>query len=177
MDCKVFLGWNRSVFVLFLGLCFPLLLLVVWVFQLSLQQKFGWDAYLFIYVVSICDRRDFFLGLIKMDEGRRHYERGLGSRSGVRSSSSTKAWQLPKGFFPIALFVVLLAYSSSIISHKPGRVLSDDWPSFLVRQPEPTLVIYVYSGSDPEYANNLRFFVREAVKVRGIASFYSHLTP
>lgn len=28
------------------------------------------------------------------------------------------------------------------------------------------LVIYVFSGSDPEYANNLRFFVREAVKVR-----------
>lgn len=28
-----------------------------------------------------------------------------------------------------------------------------------------TLVVYVFSGSDPEYANNLRFFVREAVKV------------
>lgn len=28
-----------------------------------------------------------------------------------------------------------------------------------------TLVIYVFSGSDPEYADNLRFFVREAVKV------------
>lgn len=28
-----------------------------------------------------------------------------------------------------------------------------------------TLVIYVFSGSDPEYADNLRFFVSEAVKV------------
>ena len=30
----------------------------------------------------------------------------------------------------------------------------------------PTLVVYVFSGSDPEYAGNLRFFVREAVRVR-----------
>lgn len=30
----------------------------------------------------------------------------------------------------------------------------------------PTLVVYVFSGSDPEYADNLRFFVGEAVKVR-----------
>ena len=28
-----------------------------------------------------------------------------------------------------------------------------------------TLVVYVFSGSDPEYADNLRFFVSEAVKV------------
>lgn len=28
------------------------------------------------------------------------------------------------------------------------------------------LVIYVYSGSDPEYEANLRFFVREAIQVR-----------
>ena len=30
-----------------------------------------------------------------------------------------------------------------------------------------TLVVYVFSGSDPEYADNLRFFVSEAVKVCG----------
>jgi hypothetical protein len=28
-----------------------------------------------------------------------------------------------------------------------------------------TLVIYVFGGSDPEYADNLSFFVNEAVKV------------
>jgi len=28
-----------------------------------------------------------------------------------------------------------------------------------------TLVVYVFSGSDPEYADNLRFFISEAVKV------------
>ena len=34
----------------------------------------------------------------------------------------------------------------------------------------PTLVVYVFSGSDPEYGDNLRFFVGEAVKVRPPAS-------
>lgn len=32
-----------------------------------------------------------------------------------------------------------------------------------------TLVVYVFSGSDPEYADNLRFFISEAVKVRAAA--------
>jgi hypothetical protein len=31
-----------------------------------------------------------------------------------------------------------------------------------------TLVVYVFSGSDPEYVNNLRFFIREAVKVASL---------
>lgn len=42
---------------------------------------------------------------------------------------------------------------------------SQDWPSWMAIQPQPTLVIYVYSGSDPEYLNNLVFFIKEAVKV------------
>ena len=29
-----------------------------------------------------------------------------------------------------------------------------------------TLVVYVFSGSDPEYADNLRFFISQAVQVR-----------
>ena len=33
-----------------------------------------------------------------------------------------------------------------------------------------TLVVYVFSGSDPEYADNLRFFIGEAVKVRAAAA-------
>ena len=32
--------------------------------------------------------------------------------------------------------------------------------------PVRALVIYVYSGSDPEYEANLQFFIREAIKVR-----------
>jgi hypothetical protein len=32
----------------------------------------------------------------------------------------------------------------------------------LAHQPEPTLVVYVFSGSDPEYADNLRYFLRTA---------------
>lgn len=38
-----------------------------------------------------------------------------------------------------------------------------------VLAPEPpkahTLVIYVFSGSDPEYEHNLRYFIRTAIKV------------
>lgn len=33
------------------------------------------------------------------------------------------------------------------------------------RQDLKTLVVYVYSGSDPEYEDNLRFFLQTAVKV------------
>jgi hypothetical protein len=33
-----------------------------------------------------------------------------------------------------------------------------------IKEQHATLVIYVFSGSDPEYANNLRFFVREGIK-------------
>lgn len=33
----------------------------------------------------------------------------------------------------------------------------------------PTLVVYVFSGTDPAYADNLRFFVDEAVQARTVA--------
>ena len=36
----------------------------------------------------------------------------------------------------------------------------------VVEHAKRALVIYVYSGSDPEYEANLQFFVREAIHVR-----------
>lgn len=34
------------------------------------------------------------------------------------------------------------------------------------RAAAPTLVLYVFSDTDPEYMNNLAYFAREAIKVR-----------
>jgi hypothetical protein len=56
------------------------------------------------------------------------------------------------------------AHAGQLSSDKEG------WPAALARQPHPTLVIYVFAASDPEYEGNLRFFVEEAVKVRGRGS-------
>ena len=49
----------------------------------------------------------------------------------------------------------------------PERLPSDRGRTLPTQQAKRALVVYVYSGSDPEYEANLRFFVREAVKVRG----------
>lgn len=38
-------------------------------------------------------------------------------------------------------------------------------PAPVLEYVKRALVIYVYSGSDPEYEANLRFFVREAIQV------------
>ncbi len=43
--------------------------------------------------------------------------------------------------------------------------LSDRGRTRPTQQLKRALVVYVYSGNDPEYEANLRFFVREAIKV------------
>ncbi len=50
------------------------------------------------------------------------------------------------------------------------------------REPEPfrprqssKLVVYVFSGSDPEYSHNLEFFIREGIQVRdGVPTCFVH---
>lgn len=70
-----------------------------------------------------------------------------------------------------SLCILLLALFIPYISIKSQRIPTNfleflnQTPSH-PRQPDPTLVIYVYSGSDPEYATNLRFFIHQAIKVR-----------
>ena len=48
----------------------------------------------------------------------------------------------------------------------PERLPSDRGRTQPTQQLKRSLVVYVYSGSDPEYEENLRFFLREAIKVR-----------
>ncbi|GAB4813085.1 hypothetical protein N2152v2_000131 [Parachlorella kessleri] len=81
--------------------------------------------------------------------------------------------------FLVAWFVLILLWPNAIgldLRERLGR--KDALEAFTSQQPEPvdssaqqgptararTLVVYVFSGSDPEYADNLRFFVREAAK-------------
>lgn len=40
------------------------------------------------------------------------------------------------------------------------------------RQNSKTLVVYVYSGTDPEYEANLMFFLREGVQVMHTCGFW-----
>ena len=47
----------------------------------------------------------------------------------------------------------------------PPERLSDRGRTQPTQQHKRALVVYVYSGNDPEYEANLRFFVREAIKV------------
>lgn len=71
-----------------------------------------------------------------------------------------------------ALAMVALAICAAVL-FKPsdksgsieGSVPGAGWPTGLAVQPDRTLVIYVYSATDPEYERNLRFFIDEAVKV------------
>ena len=47
----------------------------------------------------------------------------------------------------------------------PHQRLSDRGQTQPTQQLKRALVVYVYSGSDPEYEANLRFFLREAIQV------------
>ena len=40
------------------------------------------------------------------------------------------------------------------------------WGRQLRRAEAPTLVVYVYSDTDPEYKNNFKYFVENGIKVR-----------
>lgn len=48
-----------------------------------------------------------------------------------------------------------------------SSTVGDDQRTILPRRPlaNNTLIVYVFSGSDPEYIINLRFFIMHAVKV------------
>ena len=47
----------------------------------------------------------------------------------------------------------------------PDQRLSDRGQRQSTQHLKRALVVYVYSGSDPEYEANLHFFLREAIKV------------
>jgi hypothetical protein len=67
-----------------------------------------------------------------------------------------------------SLWSVLISFIALLISYtwlKFGIERSQSWQSRgLAFQTAPTLVIYVYSNTDPEYLKNLEFFIKEAIK-------------
>lgn len=92
----------------------------------------------------------------------------MAPRRGVFSQARTQ----PLRWVPWALMAVALCGWAFWLFRAPGmlggsssgsglRLVDSSQPSARGR----TLVVYVFSGSDPEYANNLRFFISEAVKV------------
>ncbi|KAH7621353.1 hypothetical protein NADE_006616 [Nannochloris sp. 'desiccata'] len=87
----------------------------------------------------------------------RETERSINNRNGMLSwldSSSLRS-----------ILTSLVALFISYTWLKFGIEASQSWQSRGVAfQPAPTLVIYVYSSSDPEYLKNLEFFIREAIK-------------
>lgn len=68
-------------------------------------------------------------------------------------------------FIPL-LAIALVSFSLPYWWLRAGLERAQGWPARLAVAPAPTLVIYVYSGSDPEYLANLQFFAKEAIKVR-----------
>ena len=106
-------------------------------------------------------------------------------RPGKRVRQAVSMWKpLTSGAsvgFLVAWFVLILLWPNAIgldLRERLGR--KDALEAFTSQQQEAvdfptqqgptararTLVVYVFSGSDPEYADNLRFFVREAAKVQ-----------
>jgi len=87
----------------------------------------------------------------------RENERSIINRNGMLSWLDSSSLQ--------SVLISLVALSISYTWLKFGIEKSQSWQSRgLAIQPEPTLVIYVYSNSDPEYRKNLEFFIKEAIK-------------
>lgn len=82
------------------------------------------------------------------------------ARGGLAKIGSISIFE---GYAAPILLLVTFSLSLVLFGFVSGPKLSET-VNFGVSQAR-TLVIYVYSGSDPEYERNLQFFVREAIKV------------
>lgn len=61
------------------------------------------------------------------------------------------------------LILALAIFILFLVQHRQEKA-SSSWPSALSVAEHPTVVVYVFGGSDPEYEANLRFFIDEAVR-------------
>lgn len=77
----------------------------------------------------------------------------------------------PAAWLPWALAAVLICSCVVLLTRRSPPQPASNGGLRLTAVLRPTargrtLVVYVFSGSDPEYADNLRFFIGEAVQVR-----------
>ena len=84
-------------------------------------------------------------------------------------AGSPAAW-LPWALAAILICSCVVLLTRSSTSERPSSSAAGEGLRLTaVQRPTArgrTLVVYVFSGSDPEYADNLRFFIGEAVQVR-----------
>ena len=94
------------------------------------------------------------------DPASENFNRGSIKYRNIQISKSS-----PCSLFVAFVLILLISFSYTALRFLVLIRTSQDWPSWMAIQPQPTLVIYVYSGSDPEYLNNLKFFIKEAIQV------------
>jgi hypothetical protein len=64
--------------------------------------------------------------------------------------------------------ILILVISIFLVNKLWDRIFppAKGWGRQLRRAEAPTLVVYVYSDTDPEYINNFKYFVENGIKVR-----------